>query len=80
VSSKLSQRKTRLLVETDNAVYDRRRQREIVVELKPSYMIMRLKGTRAVYTITYTSAFNQAVRNEVARRRLEKTKKKSGAK
>ena len=75
---KLAQRKTRLLVETDNVLYDRRRQREIVVELKPSYMIMRLKGTRAVYTITYTSAFNQAVRNEVARKRLEKAAKKRG--
>lgn len=70
--SKLSKRKTRLLVETDNTVYDRRRQREIVVELKPSYMVLRLKGTRAVYTITYTSALNQAIRNEAARKRLEK--------
>ena len=73
---KLSQRKSKLVVETDNAVYDRRRQREIVVELKPSYMILRLKGTRAVYTITYPSALNQAIRNEAVRKRLEKAKQK----
>ena len=77
---KLAQRKTRLLVETDNSVYDRRRQREIVVELKPSYMILRLKGTRASFTITYTSVLNKAIANEVLRKRLEKAKKKSGAK
>ena len=74
--SKLAERKTRLMVETDNAVYDRRRQREIVVELKPSYMILRLKGTRAAYIITYTSVLNQAIRNEAIRKRLEKAKKK----
>jgi hypothetical protein len=77
---KLAQRKTRLLVETDNSVYDRRRQREIVVELKPSYMILRLKGTRASFTITYTSVLNKAIANEVLRKRLEKAnKKKKGA-
>lgn len=78
--SKLEGRKTKLVVETANAVYDRRRQREIVLELKPSYMVLRLKGTRAVYTLAYTSAFNLAIRNEATRKQLEKAKKKSGAK
>jgi hypothetical protein len=73
--SKLSQRKSKLVVETDNAVYDRRRQREIVVELKPGHMVFRLKGTRQSYVLSYTSALNLAIRNEVARRRLEKAKK-----
>lgn len=78
--SKLEGRKTKLVVETANAVYDRRRQREIVLELKPTYMVMRLKGTRAVYTLAYTSAFNLAVRNEVARKRLEKANEKKKGK
>lgn len=74
--SKLSQRKSKLVVETDNAVYDRRRQRQIIIELRPGYMSLRAKGTRQSFVLSYTSALNLAIRNEMARKRLEKLNKK----
>jgi hypothetical protein len=74
--SKLSQRKSKLIVETENTVYDRRRQRQIIVELKPGYMIFRLKGTRGSFVLSYTSGLNLAIRNDAARKRLEKTRRK----
>lgn len=73
--SKLSQRKSKLVVETDNAVYDGRKQREIIVELKPGYMVLRLKGRQQTFVLSYTSALNLAIRNEVARKKLEKAAK-----
>ena len=74
--TKLSQRKSRLVVETSNAVYDRRRQREIILELKPGYMILRLKGARRNFPLSYTSALNLAIRNQQAQKRLEREKKR----
>lgn len=73
--SKLSQRKSKLIVETENAVYERGRNRQIIVELKPGYAIYRLKGTRRMVVVSYTSALNLGIRNEAARKRLEKAKK-----
>jgi hypothetical protein len=75
--SKLTERTSKLVVETACAVYDRRRERAVIVEFKPTYMIYRLKGTRGSYTLTYTSALNLAIRNEKLRKQLEKTKKKA---
>ena len=77
MASKLTQRKSRLVVETGNTVYDRRKQREILMELKPDYMLLRLKGTRAQFVLSYTSALNLAIRNDKLRRQLEKAKKKA---
>lgn len=75
--SKLVNRKSRLVVETGNSVYDRRRERQVIVELKPDYMIYRLKGTRGQFVLSYTSALNLAIRNDKLRRQLEKAKKKA---
>ena len=74
--SKLEDRKSRAVFETGNAVYDRRRQRRIIVELTPGYMTLRAKGTRQTFVLSYTSALNLAIRNAAALKRLEKTKKK----
>lgn len=74
--SKLAARKSRAIFETGNAVYERRRQRQIVLELKPEYMILRLKGTRRSFVLSYTSALNTAIRNEAIRKRLEKARNK----
>jgi hypothetical protein len=74
--SKLTERKSRLVVETANTVYDRRREREILMELKPGYMILRLKGTRAEFNLSYVSALNLAIRNDKLRKQLEKAKLK----
>ncbi len=74
--SKLIERKSRLVVETENVVYDKGRYRKIIVELRPSFMILRLKGTRAEFTHAYTSSLNQAITADKIRKRLEKAKKK----
>lgn len=75
--SKLSERKSKLVVETANAVYDHRRQRQVIVELKPDYMVYRLKGTRGQFILSYTSALNLAIRNEILRKKLEKARLKN---
>lgn len=74
--NRLLNRKSRLIVETENAVYDRRKARPVIVELKPDYMILRPKGSRRSSMISYTSCLNLAIRNEIARQRLEKAKAK----
>lgn len=78
--SKLLGRKTRLVVETENYVWERGKTRSIVVEFKADWMELRAKGTRAVYCLSYTSAMNLAISKEVARKRMEKinAKKKGG--
>lgn len=70
----LQQRKSRAVFETTNAVWQRHREHPIIVELKPEYMTLRLKGTRRVEIISYTSALNLAIRNRIFRDRMEKAK------
>ncbi|HEX5426615.1 MAG TPA: hypothetical protein VFW94_23965 [Candidatus Acidoferrales bacterium] len=74
--SKLATRKSRAVFETDNSIWERRRNRAIIIELKPDFMVFRIKGTRREYPLSYTGALNKAIANEALRRRLEKAKKK----
>lgn len=74
--SKLESRKSKAIFETANAVWQRRKERQIILELKPGYMLLRLKGTRQVYSLSYTSALNVAIRNHKLRIQLEKAKKR----
>jgi hypothetical protein len=73
--TKLLGRKSRLVVETENCIWQKRKTRPIIVELKPDYMLIRIKGTRSLYVISYTSCLNQAIRNEIQRKQLEKARK-----
>lgn len=57
--SKLSQRKRRLRVETDAAVFSRGA-RPIIVELFPTYMTLKPKGLRKAFQLTYTYALSMA--------------------
>ncbi len=70
--SKLLHRKSKLVVETENCVWERRKTRAIIVELKPDYMALRVKGTRTVYFLSYTSALNMAISKEIARKAKNK--------
>jgi len=70
----LLKRKTRLVVQTENCVWERGRTRPIVAEFKADWMELRAKGTRAVYCLSYTSALNLAIRNEIFRKKMEKLK------
>ena len=73
----LEKRKRRAIFETTNTVWERRRERRLIVELKPEFMIFRIKGTRRPAEIlSYTSAFNLAIRNRHFTERMAKAKKR----
>ena len=80
---KLSERKTRLMFETEAAVRSwgtvnkKRRpiQRSIVVEVENGWHgKVRLKGTRKSYPFSFEGMFLWAVQQQVARERAEKKK------
>ena len=72
----LQQRKTRLAVETSNEVRSRGRYRAIVLELQPQIMLVRLKGTRTAFPISYEAIYSAAAKLETARVRAEKKAKR----
>jgi hypothetical protein len=75
----LSERKTRLQVETANTVWERHTDRPILVELRPAYMVLRLKGTQRRYSVTYRACLDLAInleRSECRREREQKRTKK----
>lgn len=72
----LSKRKTRLVVEFSDCVRERGRSREILMELTPYGVKVRLKGMRTAFDISPASVYNLAVMKEVARSRAEKKAKK----
>jgi hypothetical protein len=80
--SKLSTRKRRARFETGVTVFDRRT-RPVLVELTNEFMILRLKGTRTKYALTYSAAFMYAMQKaslaEATARRLAR-KNKGGQK
>ena len=72
----LAQRKTRLVFETDDFVYERGHQRQVIVEARPAYATVRLKWTRTGFTICYAAIYHAAVRLLVdAERRAKKAAK-----
>jgi hypothetical protein len=74
----LSKRKRRLIVETADVVRERGRLREVVIEATPHVALIRLKGTRTVYPISYAAIYSQAVKLEVAKLQAEKKGAKKG--
>jgi hypothetical protein len=74
--TKMSERKSRLSVEFSDAVRERGRLREVVMDFSPYGIKVRLKGMRASYDISPASVYNQAVMKAVAARRAEKKAKR----
>ena len=72
----LSKRKTRLVVEFSDAVRERGKLREIIMELTPYGMRIKLKGMRQWFDLSPASAYNQAVLKFVAAQKAEKAAKK----
>lgn len=68
----LSERKTRLTFETAATVRERGRSREVVIEAQPYLALVRLKGTRKTFPISYTTIYETAARIEAERVRAEK--------
>ena len=67
--SKLCERKSRLIAEFSETIRERGRYREIVVQLSPYNIRVKLKGTRHWYDLAPASCYNLAVAKEVARQR-----------
>lgn len=74
--TKLCERKSRLIAEFSETIRERGRSREIVVQLSPYNIKVKLKGTRTWYDLSPASAYNLAVAKEVARIRAEKKAKR----
>lgn len=80
---RIANRVTRLMFETDDFIYDTGQQRRVIVEARPAYAKLRLKGTRRSYSIPYSAVYQAAVRMDLdANRRLKvkKAAKKGGRK
>ena len=73
--SKLCERKSRLIAEFSETIRERGRYREIVVQLSPYNIRVKLKGTRHWYDLAPASCYNLAVAKEVSRQRAEKKAK-----
>ncbi|MDR3799707.1 MAG: hypothetical protein P4K93_16255 [Terracidiphilus sp.] len=76
----LAQRKTRLVFETDDFVYECGHQRQVIVEAHPAYATVRLKGTRTGYAICYAAIYHAAARLVVEAERAVKAKERKAAK
>jgi hypothetical protein len=77
--TKLTERKTRLIVETPATQRERRRDREIIIRFHQWGMTFRLKGMRREYSLTFNQAFNHAADLHAMaerRARIEARKKK----
>ena len=70
--SVLANRKTRCILEFSDCIRERGKLREIVFELSPYGIKVRLKGLRAAYEITPASVYTSAVSKFVVQKRAEK--------
>lgn len=67
--SLLAERKTRLVFETENSIFERGRARKVIVEARPAYARVRLKGYRRGFLISYAAVYHAAVRMAVEEER-----------
>ena len=72
----LAKRKTRLVFTTCDAVRERGKLREVVIEAGTHYATVRLLGLRTSYQISYAGIFHAAVRLAVVKALAEKKAKK----
>jgi hypothetical protein len=72
----LSTRKTKCVVQFSDAVRERGRSREVIAQLSPYCLRVKLKGMRVWFEISPAAVFNLAVLKEVERKRAEKKAKK----
>jgi hypothetical protein len=77
--SALANRKTRLIFETEDAVRERGAVRQVIVHATPRFALMRLKGLRRKFLVSYAAVYALAVRIEVEARRAEKRKERRAA-
>lgn len=76
--TRLTDRKTRLVVTTGGEIKERGKCRAVVLELKPLVMLVRLLGTRRVLPISYEDVYQTAAKREADRRRAERRAGRAG--
>ena len=76
--TKLSKRKSRLVIETCDTVRERGKLREVIAEPDPQgYTVaLRLKGLQTRYDISWGGIYETAVKLAVERTRAEKRKRR----
>lgn len=74
----LATRKNRLRVEFSDAVRERGKSREVLMEFTPYCIRIHLKGLRSVYEVSPASIYNHAVRCAVEKQRTERKARKAG--
>ena len=70
--SVLAKRKSKCVLEFSDTIRERGKLREIIFDLSPYGIRVRLKGLRGSYEITPASVYNSAVARFVAQRKAEK--------
>jgi len=74
----LAQRKSRLVLVTSDAVFEKGQRREVVVEVSPYTATLRLKGTRTRFEVSWAGIMNYAVKVAVEKERAEKKAARKG--
>lgn len=77
--TRLSERRTRLIVTTGGEIKERGKYRAVVLELKPQVMMVRLLGTRRYLPISYEDVYQTAAKREADRKRAEKKVRRHAA-
>lgn len=72
----LANRRTKLAVEFSDAVRERGKLREVVMQFSPYGVTVRLKGMRCSFDVSPASIYNLAVLKAVAAKRAEKKAKR----
>jgi len=65
----LAQRKSKLTIETSDTVRERGKLREVTIEATPYYAVVRLKGLRARFEVSWAGIYDQAVKIAVEKQR-----------
>ena len=78
--SVLAKRKSKCVLEFSDTIRERGKLREIIFDLSPYGIRVRLKGLRGSYEITPASVYNSAVTRAVALKRAEKLAAKKARK
>jgi hypothetical protein len=69
---RVAQRKTRLIFETDDFIFERGQNRQIVIDARASYCLMRLKGQRRAISAPYALLYTTAARTIAEMERRQK--------
>jgi len=62
--TRLDQRKTKLSFETQSTIFEQGEHRAVIVECHPKYALLRLKGKRKGYSISWDAMVRVAARLE----------------